>query len=613
MQSELDTFSAIWEDPWRDNQPSSLFNPASDPLHQHPPAHRPLRQHGSRQSIDPETDTLPSGEISELDTERDARPRIPTSTPIRSRTRTHKSAGTSPAPPSPSSSSSTHWSLHQPGAKLSLIRAVPHLDPEQKLTTSNYQAWVMMIKTRLELIELFEYCLGTVPKPLPSSPTFQLWNRANNIVRTILITNMSSELIIQVGHLPDASSIWYETRRICAGQSAMDFTLTISQLMTMTYLPEDDVGKHIAKMRQLNHALTLMGRHIPDDIFAVFLRLSMPTSWRYIFGGLPETYTSAEIERRIRDEYAYQLIEQTRASSKALAVTQPRTPETPHTDRRKHRHSTRYCTTCRKHGHTLAKCWAKGGGSEGQRPRRKKTRSRSSHSSSSSGSSTDSSSDSSNSNKSSSSPEVVNIVYADPPSLSSTRTFDQGQSTKQQMHISSSIPASREGVPTTSSTLSVDPPHTHFSTHSLSSPDSQDPHHQVRVSSNRRHKNSPTPIIDVSTSPTVDTAYSLPPNHSRCTANIKNHRSRTVSASEPHQHHPRVNDPHVLIPHCSRTHHCSNQYSTRSRNSCTKPDSAPSPDHSVHSPPVHRVDSDLPSPARLPKRRQRNPNPKLAT
>ncbi|KAJ3481609.1 hypothetical protein NLI96_g7551 [Meripilus lineatus] len=274
MQSELDTFSAIWEDPWRDNQPSSSINPASDPLHQHPPAHRPLRQHGSRQSIDPETDTLPSGEISELDTERDARLRIPTSTLIRSRTRTHKAAGTSPAPPSPSSS--THWSLHQPGAKLSLIRAVPHLDSEQKLTTSNYQAWVIVIKTRLELIELFEYCLGTVPKPLPSSPIFQLWNRANNIVRNILISNMLSELTIQVGHLPDASSMWDETWRICAGQSAMDFTLMISQLMITTYQHDDDVGKHIAKMRQLNHALTLVGCHIPDDIFAVFLRLSMP-------------------------------------------------------------------------------------------------------------------------------------------------------------------------------------------------------------------------------------------------------------------------------------------------------------------------------------------------
>ena len=47
----------------------------------------------------------------------------------------------------------------------------------------------------------------------------------------------------------------------------------------------------------------LMNRDLEDGLFACFLRISMPPTWNYVFTGLPQMYTSAEVECQGKDKF----------------------------------------------------------------------------------------------------------------------------------------------------------------------------------------------------------------------------------------------------------------------------------------------------------------------
>ena len=117
------------------------------------------------------------------------------------------------------------------------------------------------------------------------------------LIRSILVTNMSEEIVVQVSHLKIAKDIWDEAKHLFSGQTLTDFTLTITALVTTKYVDGEDVITHLAKMKGLRHDLTQMGRDVDDGLFACFLRISMPPTWNYVFAGLPNNYTSAEVER----------------------------------------------------------------------------------------------------------------------------------------------------------------------------------------------------------------------------------------------------------------------------------------------------------------------------
>src|SRR5882762_4953676 len=146
----------------------------------------------------------------------------------------------------------------------------------------------------------------------------------------------------------------------------MDFTLTITSLVTMKYVDGEDVAAHIVKMKSFCQDLMLMNRDLEDGLFACFLRISMPPSWNYVFAGLPQMYTSAEVERRIKEEHGIKANQESVAMAFRAAQTNVKGHE------HSNNSSDPYCTNCNKPGHLIAGCWSKGGGAEGKGPRQKK-------------------------------------------------------------------------------------------------------------------------------------------------------------------------------------------------------------------------------------------------
>lgn len=255
-----------------------------------------------------------------------------------------------------------HWSIQKaidPSKYLTLFARLPH-----KLSATNYISWMFAAEATLDTIDLLGYINGKIPAHRSDNLFYPNWRAANALVRSILITNMSEEVAVQMSHLRVASEIWSEARRLFSGQTMTDFTLTITSLVTTKYIDGEDISAHIAKMKGFHRDLMLMNRDIDDGLFGCFLRISMPPTWNYVFAGLPQSYTSAEVERRIKDEHGIKTNQESVAMAYRAVQMIGKSNETSPGDP--------FCTNCNKPGHWIKGCWSKGGGAEGKGPRQKR-------------------------------------------------------------------------------------------------------------------------------------------------------------------------------------------------------------------------------------------------
>ena len=257
-----------------------------------------------------------------------------------------------------------HWSLGKVIDMLkyfSLFGWLPH-----KHLVTNYVSWMLTIEGTLNTMDLLDYVLANIYQCQILEPEYNTWCTTNLLIRSILVTNMTEEVAFQMSHLKIALEVWDKAWRLFSGQTMTDFTLTIMSLITLKYVDGEDPAAHIVKMWGLHWDLMLMNRDIDNGLFACFLWISMLLSWNYIFSGLPQAYTSAEIKCWIKDEHgikpnqesaalAYQALPSGNSHSWGLKCSDP------------------YCTNCNRPGHVIGDCWSKGGGTEGKGPWQKRT------------------------------------------------------------------------------------------------------------------------------------------------------------------------------------------------------------------------------------------------
>ena len=216
-------------------------------------------------------------------------------------------------------------------------------------------------------VDLFDYCkAGGIPT-LKTKDEMQNWWRADAMVRSVLTANMTEEVVCQVSHLQMAEEIWKEACHLFGGQTLTDWTLTISSMVTLKFVDGEDVSIHIAKMKSYHRDLIMMNRNIDDDLFACFMRISMPASWNYVFTGLPDKYTLSEVEQCIKDKYG---VRNNQASTAAVYSAIQNQKGCQRSDR-KPKPGEPYCENCRKPGHWIAGCWSKGGGAHRKGPNQK--------------------------------------------------------------------------------------------------------------------------------------------------------------------------------------------------------------------------------------------------
>jgi hypothetical protein len=163
---------------------------------------------------------------------------------------------------------------------------------------------------------------------------------------------MTEEVATQMSHLQIVSKIWDEAKHLFSRQTMTNFTLTITSLVTTKYVDREDILAHIAKMRSYCCNLTLMSHNIDNGLFTCFLCISMLPTWNHVFAGLPQSYTSAEVEQQIKDEHSIKANQESVAVAYCAMQTIRRTDKISPSDP--------YCTNCNKPGHwvkVLGKRW----------------------------------------------------------------------------------------------------------------------------------------------------------------------------------------------------------------------------------------------------------------
>lgn len=246
-----------------------------------------------------------------------------------------------------------------------------------KLTSTNYSIWMSTVYRALETVGLHIYVHQEFEQPkhnlLDQRHHPVRWAKANLFVCSVLISCMTEEVMSQLAHLQRASEIWMDARRLYSGTTATDWTLVMTSLVTTRYQDGEDINEHIAKMKGFRRDLILMRRDIEDELFACFLRISMPATWNYVFAALPDHYTSIEVERRIRDEFGIRASQSSTASTSyevsrgnksRSGLSRTPIPGQP------------FCENCNISGHWTKDCYSKGGAKQGQGPQRNRQKSK---------------------------------------------------------------------------------------------------------------------------------------------------------------------------------------------------------------------------------------------
>jgi len=138
---------------------------------------------------------------------------------------------------------------------------------------------------------------------------------------------------------------------------------------------DDDIRAHINKLDDMREWLSAMGKDIDDQEFALILLGSLPTSYAPTTSpmnitadmtGIRLDITPDRVTRLATEEYDRRMI--------ATGKFDNGPDEAFATEDQKKNRSNFECYNCHKKGHVKSKCWAKGGGKEGQRPPRNKDR-----------------------------------------------------------------------------------------------------------------------------------------------------------------------------------------------------------------------------------------------
>jgi gag-polypeptide of LTR copia-type len=247
------------------------------------------------------------------------------------------------------------------------------------LTADNYPIWKDRTLAILEDAEL-EEVLDVSKKP-QDSQTDELaeWNKMDKKVKGQIRLTVSGDQFQHILGVQTAAEMWSNLKMVNEGVGAMGLWAAMRRFYRMTAEEGTDMVAHIATFNSLRVELTQLGHTITNREFICAIIMSLPDSYDQFTSGFlgadnikndPQStkeFTSLLIaEWRRRSERQGQsalYAKQGRSSRKGKAQGTGQGGSSSRSDIE--------CYNCRKKGHKKEDCWAKGGGKEGQGPKRK--------------------------------------------------------------------------------------------------------------------------------------------------------------------------------------------------------------------------------------------------
>jgi hypothetical protein len=196
------------------------------------------------------------------------------------------------------------------------------------------------------------------------------WEDDNEAVKALIMSSIPDELFNRIKSRVNAQAWWDSLKNICEDRSCSMSIDLRGKLQSTRCGEDDDVCAHFTKLTNYHEQLVAMGQSIPNQQFADILIASLPSCYEMrlcaITTNADETgnpINPARVIKFICDDYDKQMIGKEankKSEDQAFAIQ----------SRKRKNKSDIECFNCTKKGHIKADCWAKGGGKEGQGPRR---------------------------------------------------------------------------------------------------------------------------------------------------------------------------------------------------------------------------------------------------
>src|SRR5882724_217137 len=223
---------------------------------------------------------------------------------------------------------------------------------------SNWTFWKTQMIPYLKGLRLWPYISGTVPRHSDTGTEKLIrWEEKDAQVLSTILMNINPNA--QAGlDCSSAKAAWDDLLSHYTQADPISQNIAQSRLHAKHYMEGGmkTVPSHIAELQRLREMCRGLGVHISDAQFAGVITLSMPTpSWDPVIGTLGGILDPKVVISRLNMEWSRRqgLTSINKDSNVVFQMSGK---------------STMKCENCNQTGHTKVKCWAKGGGLEGEYP-----------------------------------------------------------------------------------------------------------------------------------------------------------------------------------------------------------------------------------------------------
>src|SRR6266581_603348 len=192
------------------------------------------------------------------------------------------------------------------------------------------------------------------------------WKKEETVIRQVIGPSVPPAAFARIKGQKTVKGAWETLKRIYEEKTRGLATDLMRRFRNTRCGENDSVRTHFEHMANVREQLAAMGKAISDDDYTDILLTSLPHSYDQSCTSISNStrvsgqpLTADDLEAMILAEFTQREIKKQKSNTKdeAFAADTPK--------------SKKQCSNCNKRGHLKADCWAKGGGKEGQGPKRK--------------------------------------------------------------------------------------------------------------------------------------------------------------------------------------------------------------------------------------------------